>query len=316
MPLAATYQAALPADARGNGMALRSLADHLVISAASLFVFAVYHGETLSSTGLMWLVVLFAAVGAFVAWWLLLRQTLELVVEFLVWPMYRIRARGPGLDQFPRDGPLLIIANHSSWLDPVWIAKVLPRRVFPMMTSVFYDLPVMRWLMKLGGVIRVQATRFRREVPEIRNAVALLDRGDALLLFPEGWMRRSEQQPVRQFGRGVALLLKERPQTPVLICWIEGGFGSFFSYYNGPPTKNKRLDFRRRIEIGVTAPRVIDPAIIADQRALRNYLMQACLDARTILGLPAVTLRQPVRDRDENGESDSPEQQEPHVHKG
>ena len=54
-------------------------------------------------------------------------QALEAV--FLV--MYRFRAAGPGLDHFPRKGPVLIVANHSAWLDPCWVAKVVPRSVPP-----------------------------------------------------------------------------------------------------------------------------------------------------------------------------------------
>ena len=61
-------------------------------------------------------------------------------------------------------GPLLVVANHAAWLDTLWLAKVLPRRLTPMMTSVFYDLPGMRFLMRhVAGAIRVQASTFRRE---------------------------------------------------------------------------------------------------------------------------------------------------------
>ena len=53
--------------------------------------------------------------------------------------------------------------------------------------------------------------------------------------------------PLSQFGQGVWHILHERPDTPVVVCWIEGGWGCYFSYYNGPPTVNKRFDWWRRI---------------------------------------------------------------------
>jgi len=124
-----------------------------------------------------WCGVLAAVFGAaaVVAWSLLSVPTLELTIEFLFWPMYDVRAHGPGANRIPRRGPVLLIANHSTYADPFLLSKVAPRKVTPLMTSVFYDLPVIRWLMVHAvGAIRVQKGAFRREAPELRDAVARL----------------------------------------------------------------------------------------------------------------------------------------------
>src|SRR5262249_30186000 len=100
-------------------------------------------------------------------------------------------AYGPGVTKVPLRGPLLIVANHTAWFDPLWIAKVVPRRIIPMMGSDFYDLPVMSWVMRrIVGAIRVQTATFRREAPELQEAIAELDRGGCVVLFPEGRLRR------------------------------------------------------------------------------------------------------------------------------
>src|SRR5262249_4936045 len=52
----------------------------------------------------------------------------------------------------------------------------------------------------------------------------------------------------------------------------------------GPPTKNKRLDWWRRIDIGISEPQVLEPGLLADQRTTRTYLMQSCLAARRLVG--------------------------------
>lgn len=227
-----------------------------------------------------------AAVGAAV---LFHRPAIEGTLEFLLWPMYRVKAIGPGAARLPARGPLLVIANHAAWFDPLFLAKVLPRPITPMMTSKFYDLPVLSWLMRhVIGTIRVPEVPYRHEAPELREAVAALDRGDCVVLFPEGYLRRREDQPLRRFGRGVWKILSDRPATPVFACWIEGNWGSFFSYRAGPPTKGKRIDFWRHIDIGMIGPLAIDPGVLADHMATRVCLMQQVAAAREPLGLPPI----------------------------
>jgi 1-acyl-sn-glycerol-3-phosphate acyltransferase len=286
VPLAAKYQASVPPDARGNAMAVRSTVEYLLVAAAAgLFAGLAYLG-VLPAAGQLWLVAGLAAVGTALSWWVLTRNTLELALEVLVWPCYRVRAHGPGFDHFPGRGPVLVVSNHTAWLDPVWLGKVVPRKMTPMMTSLFYDLPVLRWWMRhVVRAIRVQVSGFRREAPELREAIRVLDGGGCVVLFPEGSLRRSPDRPLRPFGQGVWHILHERPQTPVVVCWIEGGWGSYFSYAGGPPTKNKALDLWRPIAVAAGPPLWLGPEVLASHRETRAYLQQACLDARRYLGL-------------------------------
>lgn len=290
VPLMASYQRDLPDDARGNGMAVLSAVGYVAMGAATGVLGSLAYGGVLTPPGQLVAVAGLAALGALLAWRFLLREVIELVTEVAVGCMYRIRGRGPGMEHCPAKGPVLIIANHSAWLDPLWVGKVIPRRLIPMMTSEFYDLPVLRFLMtRIVRAIRVPNTRFRREAPELREAVAALDRGECLVIFPEGRLRRREDEAVGPFGQGVWHILRERPATPVIACWIEGGWGSYFSYRGGPPTVGKRFDWRRPIDIGAGPPAPMPAELLEDHRAARAYLRDACLQARTYLGLPALS---------------------------
>jgi 1-acyl-sn-glycerol-3-phosphate acyltransferase len=240
------------------------------------------------------------AVGAAAAWRVLLGPTLELITEIVLLPVYRIRAYGPGRDKIPTRGPLLVVANHSAYLDPLWLGKIIPRRLTPMMTSVFYDKPFIHALMvHVVGAIRVPEATFRREAPELQVAADVMRRGGCLLIFPEGGLRRRDDQLVRHFGQGVWHILRDQPQTPVVVCWIEGGWGSYMSYRNGPPMTNKRVDWWRTIRIGVAEAQVLDPAILADQRSTRAYLQRACLECRRYLGLDVPAETEPLAEKDE-----------------
>jgi 1-acyl-sn-glycerol-3-phosphate acyltransferase len=296
VPLRAAYQAAVPADARGNGMAVLNTAIYVsTIGLAVVLVALNRFGVATTGTQQLLILAVLAAAGAIVTWWALFRDTLELGLEILFWPIYRIRAHGPGAASFPRRGPLLVLSNHTAYVDPVWLAKVLPRRLTPMMTSDFYDLPGLHFLMtRVVHAIRVESSSYRREAPELNEAIAALDRGQCVLMFPEGWVRRRPEAVVRQFGQGIWHILRRRPDTPVVACWIEGGWGSYTSYSGGPPTVNKRMDLWRSIDVAITHPQVLDPRLLEDQRATRAYLMQLCLDARRYLGLEPVGQPEPA----------------------
>src|SRR6185437_10893713 len=222
---------------------------------------------------------------AVVAGILLFRPTFEFASEPLLWLMYRIRAFGPGLQRIPQRGPCLVVANHACWFDPLFLAKVLPRPITPMMTARFYDKPVLHFLCRhVFRAIRVPEKALKQDVPEeITLAIAALDRGECVVIFPEGYLRRGDDKLIRRFGRGVWQMLVARPQTPVFCCWIEGGWGSFCSYWNGNPTRGKRPDFRRRIGIAVPEPSAVETETLANHWATRNQLMNRVLAAREIL---------------------------------
>jgi 1-acyl-sn-glycerol-3-phosphate acyltransferase len=290
VPLRAAYQAAVPADARGNGMAVMNTTIYVLTAALALLLVALVHSGGLPTPAAqLRLLALLAGLGAIVAWRQLFPQAVEQVLEIVLAPLYRVRVHGPGRDLLPRNGPLLIVANHAAYLDPFWLCKMVPRKVTPMMTSTFFDLPFIRWSMvHIVAAIRVPAAPFRREAPELEEAVAVLRQGGCVLIFPEAQLRRREDLPLRMFGQGVWRILREMPQTPVTVCWIEGGWRSFTSYYNGPPLRRKRLDFWRRIDIAIEEPMVLDPALLADHHTTRRTLMQMCLGCRRYLGLPVL----------------------------
>jgi len=263
----------------------------LAALAVAAIVFSLKGSDAAAQSGSINVLLVVVGIGSLAAWLGFFRPAMEGIVEILLWPVYRFRARGPGANRLPRRGPYLVIANHSAWFDPLFMAKVLPPPITPMMTSKFYDLPVLSWVMRrVIGTIRVPESPYRHEAPELVEAVAALDRGECVVLFPEGYLRRKEEQPLRRFGRGIWKILADRPQTPVFACWIEGNWGSYFSHRGGPPTKGKRMDFWKRIDIGIVGPLAIDPAMLDDHMAVRSFLMHQVSAARVSLGLESLEL--------------------------
>src|SRR5439155_8498758 len=72
VPLAATYQGALPADARGNGMAVRNFADYLLTALMAGALFALGRCAGWPAAWQLWLIAAVAVVLTLLAWrWLL-----------------------------------------------------------------------------------------------------------------------------------------------------------------------------------------------------------------------------------------------------
>lgn len=227
-------------------------------------------------------------------WLRLFRPFFELCCEPFFRPLYRIRAKGPGVKRVPPLGPVLVIANHAAWFDPVFVGEFIPRPITPLMTESFYNIWFIRPILKyVFRVIVVRETAARREAPELQQAIAALARGECVVLFPEGFLRRKEEMVLRRFAQGIWHILTARPDTPVVACWIEGGWESTFSWRGGPPWKGKRLDFRRPIGVGVNAPEVVPADVLADPMRTRLYLMNRVSAARAHIGLeplPTFTL--------------------------
>lgn len=225
-------------------------------------------------------------IGGIIMAWVTLRAFLEQLLSIALIIPYRISTHGPGLEKIPDRGPVIVIANHASYLDPFLIGKVASRRIIPMMTSVFYDLPVIHWLMsKVVKAIRVEAATFRREAPELNDAIEALKRGESLLIFPEARLRKKEDQLLFPFGQGIWHILTQLPETPIVPIWLEGAWGSYASYFKGPPFANKKMDFFKEIKIVVGNPIIIPKETLTEHRLTRKYLQDAVLANRTIIGL-------------------------------
>lgn len=211
----------------------------------------------------------------FIAWYFI-RSTLELLSMPILKTMYRIKSKQS--HHYPHTGPMIIISNHAGLFDPAIVEHEFPRPVTGFMTANFFD----RWYLKpfskyIVKAIRVEEAAFRREAPELTEVVNALDRGECVLIFPEGWLRRKEDEPLRRFGQGIWRILKDRPDTPILFCWIEGTWGSYFSYRHGPIGKNKRFDWRRKVDVTFGEPISLPDEILQDQMKTRFYLMEQLL---------------------------------------
>ncbi|MFF0147546.1 1-acyl-sn-glycerol-3-phosphate acyltransferase [Amycolatopsis sulphurea] len=96
-------------------------------------------------------------------------------------PAFRIRVHGR--DRVPADGPVVVIGNHSSNVDPQLIIGMLPRRsAFLAKAELFTG--VGGWFLRAIGQIPVRRGEIDRT--PLMTAVGVLKAGGAVGVFPEG----------------------------------------------------------------------------------------------------------------------------------
>ena len=112
------------------------------------------------------------------------------------------RYRVEGQQHIPREGALILAANHVSYADPPTVGASTPRRVIFMAKQELFHMPVMGWVVRLYGTISIR--RGEADLSALRRGQAALNSGAVLGMFPEGTRARG-----RGLGRphpGVALL--------------------------------------------------------------------------------------------------------------
>lgn len=102
----------------------------------------------------------------------------------------------------PREGPALIVSNHTAGLDPTLIQAACPRPIVWLMTREFYDLPRMRWFFEWSRMIPIDVAG--HDSRAWREAIRALKQGLVVGVFPEGRIER--ERSLLPFQTGVSLL--------------------------------------------------------------------------------------------------------------
>jgi glycerol-3-phosphate dehydrogenase (NAD(P)+) len=124
-----------------------------------------------------------------------------------------------GREHIPARGPVIIASNHRSFLDPFVIGTMARRPMYYVAKREMFTARWRSWVLSALGAFPVD--RGTGDAAMIETAKAILERGDILLMFPEG--TRTRPGPLGKPRRGAARLALETgaPVVPVAVIGTE-----------------------------------------------------------------------------------------------
>lgn len=187
------------------------------------------------------------------------------IIRPFVWLFCRIvfRISFEGVENLPDQGPCLIVPNHITFADPIWITIPLRRRVYYMAWDKPFQIPVLGFLMRIFGAFPVRLDTV--DASAQREAIDLLERGKALVIFPEGGRTRSGE--LMQFKPGAFRLALTFGVSIVPVA-ISGAYEIWPASRLLPRPGRLKIQYLRRIDVDRVAPETSN----ADLKRLSRHL--------------------------------------------
>jgi 1-acyl-sn-glycerol-3-phosphate acyltransferase len=145
----------------------------------------------------------------------------DLLKYVILGPIFRLffRPWAEGLENVPKDGPVILCPNHLSFIDSILMPLMLPRKVVFLGKGEYFDKWYISWFFKGAGVIPVQRQGGQAGEASLKAGVAQLNAGVAVGIYPEG--TRSPDGRLYRGKTGPARMAL-RAQCPIIPVAVFG----------------------------------------------------------------------------------------------
>ncbi|WAA10546.1 lysophospholipid acyltransferase family protein [Fervidibacillus albus] len=171
------------------------------------------------------------------------------VVKGIFKPLYRMEAIG--VENIPKEGGVLLCANHISNFDPIALGITCPRPIVYMAKEELFRVPVLRKIVKKLYAFPVKRGKSDREA--LRKGLATLKAEQILGIFPEGTRSKTGEIGKGLAGAGFFALKSNAVIIPVAIIGPYKPFRKVKVVYGKPidmkPLKEKRASSSEAIEL-------------------------------------------------------------------
>ena len=203
--------------------------------------------------------------------------TPEFLLRFICWILisfvYRLRVKG--LENIPDKGPVIVVANHVSYVDALVITAACRRPIQFVMDHAIFKTPVLAWVFRQMKAIPIASAKddpamMEKAFERVKQALA---EGEVVCIFPEGKLTKDGE--MNPFRPGIERIVAQTG-APVVPLALRGLWGSFFSRTtNGVAFKRFRGFFNRIELVGgtlVPAGNVTAARLEADVKSMRGEM--------------------------------------------
>jgi 1-acyl-sn-glycerol-3-phosphate acyltransferase len=136
------------------------------------------------------------------------------------------KARFYGVERIPREGGLVIAANHFSWLDPPLVGAACPRRIQFVAKVEAHRVPGLGQLIRAHGTLAIRRGESDRDA--VRMMRQIVRNGNALGMFAEGTRQLQGVPGPVQPGAAMVAITESVPLIPAAMhgsqSWRVGNF--------------------------------------------------------------------------------------------
>ncbi|MDE5411946.1 lysophospholipid acyltransferase family protein [Alkalihalobacterium chitinilyticum] len=132
------------------------------------------------------------------------------------------RVETTGLENIPKEGPVLLCSNHIHNFDPPFLGSYVPRKVHYMAKAELFKVPLLGRMITAVGAFPVK--RGAGDKQALKLGLKILKEGEALGLFPEGTRSKDGKLGKGLAGAGFFAL---RTDAVVIPCAIIGSYKPF-----------------------------------------------------------------------------------------
>jgi 1-acyl-sn-glycerol-3-phosphate acyltransferase len=143
------------------------------------------------------------------------------VIKIVLTPILRVfvRIRVEGKEHVPRSGPVILAANHRSFLDSIFIPLVIRRRVTFVAKAEYFDDKRVAWFFRGVGQIPIRREGGSASERALQSATEVLEGGGVFGIYPEG--TRTRDGKLHRGHTGVARLAL-RTGAPIVPVGLVG----------------------------------------------------------------------------------------------
>jgi 1-acyl-sn-glycerol-3-phosphate acyltransferase len=154
-------------------------------------------------------------------------------IYFFVYHRVSIKGLGDFKKFFNSRGgrPVILAANHESYLDPPLIGMVFPKLLRFIAWDGLFKVPLLGFIIRALGAAPVNQENKNSAASLLRDVMGFIKDGYSILIFPEG--QRSPDGRLQPLEGGVALI-SSKTGAPIVPVWLDGTFEAYPASFRFP----------------------------------------------------------------------------------